>query len=44
MDGQDQVTGEGKKIQFICLILNDIFLKVLLLLFKLKFMELGLWT
>ena len=41
MDGQDQVTVEGKKYDFISLLLKDIFsffLKTLLLLFKLKFM------
>ena len=41
MDGQDQVTAEGKKYDFIFLLLNDIFsffLKTLSLLFKLKLM------
>ena len=41
MDDQDQVTVEGKKYDFIFLLLKDIFsffLKTLLLLFKLKFM------
>ena len=41
MDGQDQVTVEGKKYDFIFLLLSDIFsffLKTLLSLFKLKLM------
>ena len=25
IDGQDQITGEGEKYDFICLLLNDIF-------------------
>ena len=50
MDGQGQVTGEGKKYNFICLLLKDIFhflwkhyYWALLLLFKLTFMIIALF-